>query len=568
MSATQGSKEAQEAIGHFTETLRGRIGADRFDLWFATKARFAVETRGDGGPVMVIQCDGDFVAQRIQKNFTTELRASAMIALGETATFRLDCPTVPATSRDERSSHESDDKSCVAASDAMSHDRAHADSDAAPGKRRRGDRSAGPRRTRQHALGMSELMAQVATSPGEPSPKTARSSQSRSGSAHSKSAHSKTAMRSPAISSARRDGTSDPANSTTDVFATEAGVIGGRTLDSFLTGDCNEFAFSAAMMALSNPEVASPLFLHGPTGTGKSHLLAAMADALRTRRRMRRVILLTAEQFTNDFVSSVGTTGLPSFRQRYRDVDALLIDDVHFLASKTATLREALYTVETLTNAGKPLIFSANLPPSEIRGLTGEVAGRMSSGLVCPLMPLDAVTRLALLRRVTSQRCVMTCGDELLNEVAELLPGDGRCIAGVANMILMLQRMYRREPTIHEVRKYGCELLQSQTVTPTLRGIERAVCEAFGLEPEGLRGKAQTRRVSEPRTLAMYLARQLTGCAFTEIAKHFGRRSHTGAIAAQAKVETWLASGKPIGGESALTAHDAITRIEAKLRAV
>jgi len=320
-------------------------------------------------------------------------------------------------------------------------------------------------------------------------------------------------------------------------------------------------------MAVTTPEIATPLFLHGPTGTGKSHLLAGLADAFRRRRRMRRVILLTAEQFTNDFVTSVNTTGLPGFRRKYREVDALLIDDVHFLAAKPATLREALYTVETLAAAGKPLVFTANLPPNEIRGLTGEIAGRMTSGLVCPLTEIDAATRLELLRRATSMRCLLGCDDGLLGEVAEMLPGDARAIHGVANLIGMLQRMFRREPTIDEIRRYGGDLLRSHRSAPTLRTIERAVCDAFGLEGDGLRSRAQTRRVSEPRTLAMYLSRQLTGSAFTEIAKHFGRRSHSGAIAAQRKVETWLESNKQLGGgESSLTAQDAIAKIEARLR--
>ncbi|KLU01558.1 Chromosomal replication initiator protein DnaA [Rhodopirellula islandica] len=577
MSSTQGSIETQEAIERFAEALHQRIGADRYRLWFTHGVGFDLEvgeSPDDGKPtvVVVIRTSGPFAAQRMGNSFATELRAAAMIACGERSRYRIDVEEAeqPAPKKRTRAAKVAAEEKASTKSSGGRRSTARQTSGRASTGRASTGRSSGGRRGSANSL--ANLLAQ-STATGDD-----RSGGSRGGRGRSRGR----VEHDPIAASELPEGDQFDDEEMDDeevVVSTprasksklpplpESQPTGGRTLESFITGPCNEFAFSAAMMAVATPSVATPLFLHGPTGTGKSHLLAALANEFRTRRRMRRVVLLTAEQFTNDFVVSVGSTGLPAFRRRYRDVDALLIDDVHFLAAKTATLREALYTVETLASAGKPLVFSANLPPSDIRGLTGEVAGRMASGLVCPLAAIDQQTRFQLLQRMVATRCVLGCDNALLEEVSELIGGDARAAGGIANLIGMLQRMFRREPTIDEIRRYGGDLLRSTQVAPTLRSIEKAVCETFGLEGDGLRSKAQTRRVSEPRTLAMYLARQHTGSAFTEIAKHFNRRSHSNAISAITKVETWLSSGKPIGaGDGAMSAQDAIARVESRLR--
>lgn len=576
MSSTQGSIETQEAIERFAEALHQRIGADRYRLWFTHGVGFDLEvgdSPDDGKPtvVVVIRTSGPFAAQRMGNSFATELRAAAMIACGERARYRIDVEEAeqPAPKKRTRAAKVAAEKKATTKSGGR-RSTARQTSARATAGRQSGGRSSTGRRGSANSL--ASLLAQsTATGSEKPGGSRGGKGRSRGRVEHDPIAASELPADERFDDEELEDeevAVSTPRSSKSKLPPLpESQPTGGRTLDSFITGPCNEFAFSAAMMAVATPSVATPLFLHGPTGTGKSHLLAALANEFRTRRRMRRVVLLTAEQFTNDFVVSVGSTGLPAFRRRYRDVDALLIDDVHFLAAKTATLREALYTVETLASAGKPLVFSANLPPSDIRGLTGEVAGRMASGLVCPLAALDQETRFKLLQRMVATRCVLGCDNTLLEEVSELIGGDARAAGGIANLIGMLQRMFRREPTIDEIRRYGGDLLRSTQVAPTLRSIEKAVCETFGLEGDGLRGKAQTRRVSEPRTLAMYLARQHTGSAFTEIAKHFGRRSHSNAISAISKVETWLSSGKPIGaGDGAMSAQDAIARVESRLR--
>lgn len=337
---------------------------------------------------------------------------------------------------------------------------------------------------------------------------------------------------------------------------------------TFVSGSCNQLAFTAMTMVSQQPGMASPLFLCGPSGSGKTHMLTAMADQFRRRHRMRRVMHLSAEQFTNDFITSVGNSGIGSFRRRYREVDALLIDDVQFLGAKKATLRELLYTVETLAAAGRPLVFSGSHGPTEIQGLTHELAGRMAGGLVCPLGPLDLTTRETILRRWLGDTCPMPVEDGMISQLTSMLAGDGRVISGVVNTINLLQRMYGRNPSMDEVRRFGGDMLRSAKPVASLSVIETAVCDAFQLPLDVLRGGTQTRAVTEPRMLAMYLSRQMTSAAYTEIAKHFGGKSHSTAMAAEKNVKAWLENNKSIGrGQSAMSAQEAIERIENLLRA-
>ena len=245
----------------------------------------------------------------------------------------------------------------------------------------------------------------------------------------------------------------------------------------------------------------------------------------------------------------------------------MLIDDIQFLGSKKATLRELLYTVETLSAAGRPLIFSGLRSPTEIQGLTSELAGRMAAGLVCPLGPLDQETRQMILTRLLSERCPVAMDPALVEQLASMVAGDGRVIGGLVNSVTLLARMHGRAPTIDEIRTLAGDTLRASRPAATLSVIESAVCEAFQLPLETLRGGAQTRSITEPRMLAMYLSRQMTSSAYAEIARHFGGKSHSTAIAAEKNVKRWLNDGKSIGrGHAAMSTREALHRVESLLR--
>jgi chromosomal replication initiator protein len=214
------------------------------------------------------------------------------------------------------------------------------------------------------------------------------------------------------------------------------------------------------------------------------------------------------------------------------------------------------------------MIFSGSQTPNDTPGLSSELAGRLSAGLVCNMQAMDTCVRETLLRRLIDERCEFAWPEAVIQEVSAVIAGDGRTVSGVVNLVATLQRMYKRMPTLDEIRQFGGDLLRSASRSVNLPMIERAVCEAFHLETGQLRTHIQTRSISEPRMLAMYLSRQLTSSAFAEISRHFGGRSHSTAIMASKRVEQWLESGKTIGrGIGAMSARDALNRIENILRA-
>ncbi len=339
------------------------------------------------------------------------------------------------------------------------------------------------------------------------------------------------------------------------------------TFANFASGTSNQLAHTAAQMLSAQPSDAAPLCFWGATGTGKTHLLNAIRHELRHRHRMQRVILMSAEDFTNDFLTAVRGAGLPAFRKRYRDVDALLVDNIQFFGGKSATLREMLYTVDTIVSRRRPLVLAGDRPPMEIEGLSSELAGRMSSGLVCGLSPLEIEVRRELLRR-ESMRSFMPWDEELIQALASRVSGDGRLIQGIGRLVSMLQRMHRRMPTMQEIVHEAGDMLQRGPRVVALSDIERAVCTAFSLPSGELRGEGKSRNISQPRILAMYLARQHTSAAFSEIGRYFGDRNHSTVIAAYRRAEGWLTTNKCVGGRGphGLKIQEAIDTVENLLR--
>jgi chromosomal replication initiator protein len=339
------------------------------------------------------------------------------------------------------------------------------------------------------------------------------------------------------------------------------------TFGNFATNTSNTLAVTAAKMLAANPSNAAPLCFWGATGTGKTHLLSAIRHELRARHQMSRVLLMSAEDFTNDFLSCVRGTGLPAFRKRYRDVDALLVDNVQFLSGKNATLREMLYTVDTVLSRRRPLILAADRQPLEIDGLTADLAGRMSSGLVCGINPMELELRRDLFRRYATQS-YMPWDDETIEMLAQRAVGDGRVIQGISQLVSMLQRMYRRMPTAQEITSHAGDLLQRGPKVVALADVEKAICTAFGLSTGELRSDSKSRNVSQPRILAMYLSRQHTTAAFSEIGRYYGDRNHSTVIAAHRRVEDWIKSDQSVGGRGPknMKVHEAIAAVENLLR--
>lgn len=338
-------------------------------------------------------------------------------------------------------------------------------------------------------------------------------------------------------------------------------------LTNFAVGDCNRLGFTAAQMVAAQPGVASPVFFWGPSGTGKTHLLEAVRHELRSRHRLRRVILMSAEDFTNDFMVALRGSGLPGFRRRYRDVDALMLDDIQFFKGKQATMREMLYTFDTLQKAGHQMLFAADRPPTELEGVGRDLVGRLAGGMVCGLAPLDEPTRETVLR-LSLRRAGVDVADEVPALLAGALIGDARMLSGAVNRLRAVANLTQRPLRWEDVVQHAGDLLAAGHRAINLTEVGKAVCQAFNLPAGSLQNRDQQRCYSQPRMLAMYLARKHTRAPLSEIGQYFGNRSHSTVIAANRRVERWIETGNDVErGHRAEPVSVALRTIENLLRA-
>lgn len=338
-------------------------------------------------------------------------------------------------------------------------------------------------------------------------------------------------------------------------------------LDSFVAGPTNQLARVAVQTMVSGQGAASPLLLYGPTGVGKTHLLEALWTEVRKSRPGCQVVYLSAEQFTTQFLGALHGSGLPSFRSKHRGLDLLLIDDIQFLAGKRATLVELLHTIDAFARAGRQLAFAADRPPAELGELGAELVTRLQGGLACGIQPPEYETRLGIVGRMAA-RFEMAVPDDVLAFVAANFTSHARELAGALNRLHATSLALERPITLELAQEALAEMLQQNSRGVRLADIAQAVCQAFGLEPQSLQSRRKGKQVSQPRMLAMWLARKHTRAALSEIGEYFGGRSHTTVISAQKKINAWMAAKTSLDvGPKPCDIEDAVRRIEQTLQA-
>lgn len=339
-----------------------------------------------------------------------------------------------------------------------------------------------------------------------------------------------------------------------------------RTMSNFLVGPSNQLAAAAAQLVARQPGAASPLYIHGPTGCGKTHLLDAIKQLMRAESGLRRVVMMTAEEFTNDFMGALQGSGLPSFRRRYRDLDAFGVDDIQFLDGKKATLREFQFTVDSLIRARKQLIVTADRPPMELDGIDPELAGRLAGGMVCSVAQLEVATRASMVTNM-AQAAGLRMAEGVAEQAAHRLSGDGRLLCGFICRLRAVSQFVGGEITWEIVREHAEDLLGAGVQTVGLKEIQKAVCDTFNLPTGALQGRGQQQVYSQPRMLAMYLARRYSRAALSEIGQFFGDRSHSTVIAASKRVERWLNQGNTVRrGDRAVDLATTLQSIERQLK--
>ncbi len=338
------------------------------------------------------------------------------------------------------------------------------------------------------------------------------------------------------------------------------------TFNNFVVGKGNELAFRTAQAIGEQLGHYGPLLLFGSPGVGKTHLLFAMLQHLRHAATRIRVLRLTAEQFTAEFLDALNRRALPSFRQKYRTIDVLLIDDIQFLIGKRATLDELLYTLDTLHERGCQVILTSDRSPGDLQKLSAELVSRISGGLAIPIDPPDYATRVGIVRQLASQRKI-SLDDETVALVASQVLGSARQLSGAINRLLATSQSLGKSLTAETARTALAEFVQQSAPAVRLADIQRAVCEVFGVEAASLKSSRKSRSVAEPRMLAMWLARKYTRSALGEIGEFFGRRSHSTVISAQRRIEGLVSQGANISvADRPCHVEEAIRQVESVLR--
>jgi chromosomal replication initiator protein len=317
-------------------------------------------------------------------------------------------------------------------------------------------------------------------------------------------------------------------------------------LDGFVQGACNELAVTAARQVASHPgERFSPLYIHGGVGVGKTHLAEAIYCEVRKQHPESQVIFMTAESFGNQFTHALRNQSLPSFRARFRNVDVLIIDDIGFLNGKPGMQEEFLHTFEQLSSHGKQIVVTADCHPRLMSKMSGELTTRFLCGLVSRLEAPDLQTR----RQIVRSKMLPFAGqvsEDAMDFVARRFTHSVRELEGALNTLRTWFAMTKKKVSAQTARQALSELERDCIRVVRLPDIEAAVCQLFGIDALDLKSDKRTRSVSQPRMLAMFLARRHTQAAYKEIGDFFGGRNHSTVVAAEKKVDTWLRAEKEL----------------------
>ena len=308
--------------------------------------------------------------------------------------------------------------------------------------------------------------------------------------------------------------------------------------DRFVVGTNNQLAAAATRAVAEAPaRMYNPLFIYGGVGLGKTHLMHAIGHAILARDPSKRVAYISSERFTNDLIASIQEGRMADFRRRYREIDLLLIDDVHFLGEKERTQEEFFHTFNALHDAQRQIVMTSDRPPKEIPGLEERLVSRFEWGLVTDIKPPDLETRVAILRKKADEDQI-ALADEVLEFIARNCRSNVRELEGAVIKLLAYSSLTRREVTTDLAREaLGGVLSGGETpeITPAL--IKERVAQVFSVPVDALSSKKRTKEVTMPRQVAMYLIRELLDLPLVEIGRLFGGRDHSTVIHSIQKVE-------------------------------
>jgi chromosomal replication initiator protein len=310
------------------------------------------------------------------------------------------------------------------------------------------------------------------------------------------------------------------------------------TFDSFVVGKSNELAHAAARRVASAETVQfNPLFLYGGVGLGKTHLMHALAWEIRQRNPERKVLYLSAERFMYQFVRALRFKDTMAFKQQFRSVDVLMVDDVQFIAHKDATQEEFFHTFNALVDHNRQVIISADRSPSDLEGIEERIRSRLGWGLVADIHPTDFELRLGILQSKMEQIANIDIQDDVLEFLARRITSNVRELEGALNRVSAHASLMGTAVTVDMTREVLQDLIRANDRRVTIDEIQRHVADYFNVRLADLLSARRARAVARPRQVAMYLSKQLTARSLPEIGRKFGGRDHTTVMHAVKRID-------------------------------
>ena len=310
------------------------------------------------------------------------------------------------------------------------------------------------------------------------------------------------------------------------------------TFDTFVVGKNNELAHATALAVAEDPGVyGNPLFIYGGVGLGKTHLMHSIAHHVLSRNPNQNIIYVTSEEFTNELISSIKNNRIDEFKNKYRHVDMLLIDDIQFIVGKESTQEEFFHTFNTLYEGKKQIIISSDKPPKDIENLEDRLISRFKVGLTVDVQPPNYETRMAILNK-RAELDNIKVDQDCMHYIADNIKSNIRELEGALNQIHNFSRLKNKPITLELVKEALENIITpdlNKPVTPEL--IIDIVSEHFNITPQDIRGQKRSRDIAYPRQICMYLCRKMTDNSLQSIGTHLGKKDHTTIIHGAEKIE-------------------------------
>jgi len=328
----------------------------------------------------------------------------------------------------------------------------------------------------------------------------------------------------------------------------KTGLNPGYTFGNFIIGDSNRFAHAACMAVAQSPAKSyNPLFVYGGVGLGKTHLMNAIGNYIINKNSVHSINIayISSERFTNELINSIRDDATESFRDKYRNFDVLLIDDIQFLAGKERTQEEFFHTFNALYNAGKQIVITSDRPPKEITSLENRLISRFEWGLITDISAPDLETRIAILQK-KAQSCQVEISEEIIHYIANKIPTNIRQLEGALNKLDAYSTLTQTDIDFPLAKQILKDFIAIEEKEISIQLIQKQTADFFNLKPSILLSKKRSRNIVTARHIAMYLTKELTDYSLTVIGDSFGGKDHTTVIHSCNKIKEQLKNDKKL----------------------